>query len=130
MKIDTMAGMPIDTEVLQNYFRTLVNRFFKILPIREQAETLSDGESISTNEEAEEALITYMRSLQAELLGCRELVNAIQKDASYLTLISILQYLIDHPKSTVKEVRREVFRAISICNKLKAEYACNSEVVR
>lgn len=130
MTIDTTAGMPIDTEVLQNYFRTLVNRFFKILPIREQAETLSDGESISTNDEAEESLITYMRSLQAELLGCRELVNAIQKDASYLTLISILQYLIDHPKSTVKEVRREVFRAISICNKLKAEYVCESEVER
>lgn len=108
MMVETTAGMPIETEVLHNYFRNLVNHFFKILPIREQNE---------------ESLTTYMQSLQAELLGCKGLVSAIQNDASYLTLLSILQYLIDNPECTVREVKREVFRAISICNKLKAQYA-------
>ena len=108
MMVETTAGMPIDAEVLHNYFRNLVNHFFKILPIREQNE---------------ESLTTYMQSLQAELLGCKGLVSAIQNDASYLTLLSILQYLIDNPDCTVREVKREVFRAISICNKLKAQYA-------
>ena len=108
MMIETTAGMPIDAEVLHNYFRNLVNHFFKILPMREQNE---------------ESLTTYMQSLQAELLGCKGLVSAIQNDASYLTLLSILQYLIDNPECTVREVKREVFRAISICNKLKAQYA-------
>ena len=108
MMVETTAGAPIDAEVLHNYFRTLVNHFFKILPIREQNE---------------ESLTTYMQSLQAELLGCKGLVSAIQNDASYLTLLSILQYLIDNPECTVREVKREVFRAISICNKLKAQYA-------
>ncbi len=108
MMVETTAGMPIDAEVLHNYFRNLVNHFFKILPIREQNE---------------ESLTTYMQSLQAELLGCKGLVSAIQNDASYLTLLSILQYLIDNPECTVREVKREVFRAISICNKLKAQYA-------
>lgn len=108
MMVETTAGMPIDAEVLHNYFRNLVNHFFKILPIREQNE---------------ESLNTYMQSLQAELLGCKGLVSAIQNDASYLTLLSILQYLIDNPECTVREVKREVFRAISICNKLKAQYA-------
>lgn len=108
MTVETTAGMPIDAEVLHNYFRNLVNHFFKILPIREQNE---------------ESLTTYMQSLQAELLGCKGLVSAIQNDASYLTLLSILQYLIDNPECTVREVKREVFRAISICNKLKAQYA-------
>ena len=107
MMVETTAGMPIDAEVLHNYFRNLVNHFFKILPIREQNE---------------ESLTTYMQSLQAELLGCKGLVSAIQNDASYLTLLSILQYLIDNPECTVREVKREVFRAISICNKLKAQY--------
>lgn len=107
MMVETTAGMPIDAEVLHNYFRNLVNHFFKILPIREQNEG---------------SLTTYMQSLQAELLGCRGLISAIQKDASYLTLLSILQYLIDNPECTVREVKREVFRAISICNKLKAQY--------
>ena len=108
MMVETTAGMPIDAEVLHNYFRNLVNHFFKILPIREQNE---------------ESLTTYMQSLQAELLGCKGLVSAIQNDASYLTLLSILQYLIDNPECTVREVKREVFRAISICNKLKVQYA-------
>lgn len=108
MMVETTAGMPIDAEVLHNYFRNLVNHFFKILPIREQNE---------------ESLTTYMQSLQAELLGCKWLVSAIQNDALYLTLLSILQYLIDNPECTVREVKREVFRAISICNKLKAQYA-------
>ena len=108
MMIATTAGIPIDSEILHNYFRNLVNHFFKILPIREQKE---------------ESLTTYMQSLQAELLGCRELVSAIHNDAAYLTLLSILQYLIDNPECTVREVKREVFRAISICNKLKAQYA-------
>lgn len=107
MMVETTVGMPIEAEVLHNYFRNLVNHFFKILPIREQNE---------------ESLTTYMQSLQAELLGCKGLVSAIQNDASYLTLLSILQYLIDNPECTVREVRREVFRAISICNKLKAQY--------
>lgn len=108
MMVETTAGMPIDTKVLSNYFRILVNHFFKILPIREQSE---------------ESLTIYMKSLQAELLGCRGLVSALEYDAAYLTLLSILQYLIDNPECTVKEVKREVFRAISICNQLKAQYA-------
>ena len=39
-----------------------------------------------------------------------------------MTLISILQYLIDTPDCPVQDVKREVFRAISICNKLKSRY--------
>ena len=105
---ETENGQVIDREILYNYFRNLVNLFFKILPIREANE---------------ESLTTYMQSLQAELLGCKNLVNAINNDASYLTLLAILQYLIDNPDCSVKEVKREVFRAISICNKLKAQYA-------
>ena len=108
MMVETTAGVPVDSELLHNYFRNLVNHFFKILPIREQNE---------------ESLTTYMQSLQAELLGCKGLVSAIQNDALYLALLSILQYLIDNPECTVREVKREVFRAISICNKLKAQYA-------
>lgn len=105
---ETENGQIIDHNILYNYFRNLVNLFFKILPIREANE---------------DSLTTYMQSLQAELLGCKNLVSAINNDASYLTLLSILQYLIDNPECSVKEVKREVFRAISICNKLKSRYA-------
>lgn len=114
MMLQTKVGVSMDAEVLSNYFRTLINLFFKILPIWESGEG---------------SLSTYMKSLQAELLGCKELIEAIHEDSLFLSLIAILQYLIDNPSCEVPAVKREVFRAISICNKLKARYAVPVEEV-
>lgn len=108
MMIPTKAGVPIDATLLSNYLRALINLFFKILPIWESGES---------------SLSTYMQSLQVELLGCKELVDAIHADPMFLSLVSILQYLIDNPSCETPVVKREVFKAISICNKLKAKYA-------
>lgn len=108
MMLDTVAGVPVSKELLCNYFKNLVNLFFKILPIREKEEA---------------SLTTYMKSLQIELLGCKGLIVALNSDPYYLSLLSILQYLIDNPDCEVYKVKREVFRAISICNKLKSKYA-------
>lgn len=91
--------------LLHNYFDALVNRFYKILPMREQDEPYLD---------------LYMQSFRNELLGCN---NCIENDAMLMTLVSILQYLIDHQDVPVSEVKREVFRAISVCNKLKDKYS-------
>ena len=108
MTIQTATGIPMNATMLSGYMRSLVNRFFKILPIRESGE---------------DSLETYMRSLQSELLGCKELVIAIHEDCDFMSLLNILQYLIDNPECSLVVVKREVFRAISICNKLKAKYA-------
>lgn len=105
--LDTTAGIPVSKDLLCNYFKNLVNLFFKILPIRENNE---------------DSLVVYMKSLQIELLGCKELIIILKNDPNYLTLLSILQYLIDNPECEVYKVKREVFRAISICNKLKSKY--------
>lgn len=113
MMIQTKVGVPMDAVVLNNYFRALINLFFKILPIWESGES---------------SLETYMRSLQAELLGCKELIEAIHNDPLFLSLVSILQYLIDNPSLQVTTVKREVFRAISICNKLKARYTVSPDM--
>lgn len=101
-------GARLDDALMHNYFKQLVNHFFKILPMRE-------------NEDA--SLPVYIRSLQMELIGCNGLVPDLKTNPMFLTLLSVLQYLTEHPECSVREVRREVFRAISICNKLKAEYA-------
>lgn len=106
MMIETKAGMPIRDDLLHKYFRKLVNLFFKILPLRESEES---------------SLITYMQSLQRELIGCNNLIPTIQDDPEYLTLLSILQFFIEHPDTDVRIFKREVFRAISICNKLEAK---------
>lgn len=107
MTINTNAGSSVSPELLHNYFRRLVDRFFKILPMRENNEV---------------SLTVYMRSLQAELLGCKGFIPMIQKDSDYLTILSILQYLIDTPDCSISEVKREIFRAISICNKLQSRF--------
>lgn len=105
--IETSLGISVEDELLQNYFHNLVNSFFKILPIREKEE---------------DSLSIYIQSLQIELLGCKSIIVALNNDPQYLTLISILQYFIDNPECEVYKVKREVFRAISICNKLKTKY--------
>lgn len=108
MSVNTIIGHPLEENLLRNYFKNLVNQFFKILPMRENDE---------------DSLNTYMQSLQIELLGCKDLIPEIKENSHYLTLLSILQYLIEHPDCSLPIVKREIFRAISICNKLKSVYA-------
>ena len=108
MMLDTARGVQIDSAFLNNYLQNLVNLFFKILPMRENGE---------------KTINVYMESLQAELIGCERLIAAIQSDAMYLSLINILQFLLDNTESDVSVYKREVFKAISICNKLTSKYA-------
>lgn len=96
-----------DSKLLSNYLNHLVDRFFKILPMREQ-----DNDSLPI----------YTKSLLLELLGSKKIISEFNNDGSFVVLISILQYLSDHPDCAVSVVRREVFRAISICNKLQQTY--------
>lgn len=92
-------------------FDGLVSQFFKILPIKESGDT---------------TLKKYMLSLQREMLGCKSLIVAIHDDDRYLSLLSILEYMIEHvddPELDVATVRSDVFKAISILNKLKEQYS-------
>lgn len=89
------------------YLQTLVDHFFKILPMWE------DGEP---------TLPSYLQSFQIELSGCGKIIGAYIPDASYVSLLSILQYFIDNPECNVSVVRREVFHAISICNGMRNRY--------
>lgn len=107
----TINSYDIPDTMLNNYLGGLVNQFFKILPIKESGEP-------SLNE--------FLKSFQAELLGFKCLMDQIGNDSMYLTLLSILQYMIDNDCDT-HVVKREVFRAISICKKLQKKY-CNTEV--
>lgn len=106
--IDTSFGVPISEELVKNYFKGLVNCFFKILPIRESGE---------------QSLGTYMQSLQVEIAGSGAIIDALNNDEGLMELLSILQYLIDNSECPVKTVKREVFKAINICNKLQSQFA-------
>ncbi len=105
--MSTVKSEFVNPDMLHNYFHALVGRFFKILPIKESNE---------------DTLRTYMESLQMELLGFKSLMDLIQNDQRLLSLISTLQYLIDEPDCDVSVVKREVFRAIRICEALSSDY--------
>lgn len=106
--IGVNPNFQISEELVKNYFDSLVNCYFKILPIRESGE---------------KSITVYLESLKAEMLGCNNLIESIHNDPSYLTLLSILQYFIDNPDCEISEVKREVFRAIRICNKISERYS-------
>ena len=105
--LETSVGIPVNSRMVHGYFKRLVNNLFKILPMRENNE---------------ESLATYIYSLQSELLGCKNLIVALSDDPNYLTILSILQFLIDNPECSISQVKREVFRAISVCNKMRASF--------
>lgn len=107
MMVGTVTGRAVSAALLSDYFRNLVNQFFKVLPMRENNESSVD---------------VYMKSLQVELLGCGKFIPEMQKNAIYLTLLSILQYLIENRDCPIPVVRREVFKAISACKKLESLY--------
>ena len=95
------------TMTLPNYFQYLVNHFFKLLPMRENGA---------------ETLCQYMNSLMFEIGGFNRLFVETDYSAYIVTLLSILQGLIDDPEIDIVVYRREVFHAINICNKLQEIY--------
>lgn len=112
MTFMTKSGTPVDADAVINYIESLINRFFKILPIKENNE---------------ETLGVYIESLQLEMLGCKNLIPVLSKNGDYFSLLSILQYLIDNPDTPTRVVKREVFKAISICTKLKSRLTENED---
>lgn len=101
--MNTYINIEIPDKLFGNYLNSLVGLFYKILPIKESGEP---------------SLGKYMESLQRELIGCRNLISELNYDELYLSLLSILQYLIENDCST-DIVKCEVFKAIRICKKLQ-----------
>lgn len=106
MTVETRMGTEICNDAIASYFGSLINKFFKILPIKEQqCETLN----------------IYIDSLQGEILGGKSFIPEFETNEAYLTLLFILEFLL-REQPDVKVVKREVFRAIGICNRLKDIY--------
>lgn len=106
----TSTNIELPDEVVQKYLQSLIGQFYKILPIKESGEP---------------SLVKYMASLQREMIGCRNLIVALNNDELYLSLLAVLQYLIENDCNT-STVKSEIFKAISICKKLQRRY-CTKE---
>lgn len=103
----TPYGIELPKGLVSNYCQVLINMFYKILPMKENGE---------------ETIQKYMESLMFELVGAKGVMVALRYDSLYLSLIAILQGLIDQPDCEVAVTKREVFTAISICKKLQDRY--------
>lgn len=102
----TNKDMELPNEMVNKYLSSLIGQFYKILPIKESGEP---------------SLGKYMDSLQREMIGCKDLIVALNNDELYLSLLAILQYLIENDCDT-GIVKTEVFKAINICKKLQKKY--------
>ncbi|MBQ3023205.1 MAG: hypothetical protein IJD91_07805 [Clostridia bacterium] len=102
----TSKNMELPDNVVQKYLKALIGQFYKILPIKESGEP---------------SLGKYMDSLQREMIGCQSLIVALDNDELYLSLLAVLQYLIENDCDT-NTVKCEVFKAINICKKLQKKY--------
>lgn len=112
MTISTSTGVPISAEIVHNYFHTLINKLFKILPLYECKEN---------------SLCEYMRNLQIELIGCKGFIVELENDPRYISMLSILEHLIglhSYCGFTIDHhiVKKSVFQAISICEELEERY--------
>ena len=103
----TIHHAEISREMVYGRIDDLISQFFKILPLRENAS---------------ETLPQYISSLLREMLGLQSLMMELHDDGMYLSLLGILQYMLDHPDSDVSVVRSDVFKAIDIIKKLQKKY--------
>jgi len=108
MSMKTATNQLINPKLLTAYFDTLVDLLFKILPMWE---------------EGEKTLPEYLDRLLRELIGCNALFPLIKNDGGIVSVMAIIQYLIENPECEVGTVKRMVFHAISICNRLCGRYA-------
>lgn len=103
----TIYDVEISREVVTKRADELVNQFYKILPLRENgSETLSQ----------------YAESLLREMLGMKALLVEWKDDGQYLSLLGILQYIVDNPSCDVAKVKSDVFKAINIIKRLQKKY--------
>jgi len=94
-------------ETLALYFDNLIGRVYKILPLKEANES---------------TLAEYLDSLAFEMTGL-ELLTSLADQTYYTSILATISYFakcIDD--CDVVKVKREVFRMINLCKRLRGYY--------
>ncbi len=91
---------------VKNYFKSLVGKTYKILPMKE---------------ENSKTLKSYIESYCVELLGVKLLIEVLQNEPQFLSLLSILTYLANGEYNN-SVCKREVFKCIRIINSISESY--------
>lgn len=89
-------------KALDSYLHNLINKVYKILPMKEeQCDTLT----------------SYILSLENELIGCYELWDILDDSPQFLAVINIIKYL-SIEEYDISTCKREVFKAIHLIEKV------------
>lgn len=100
-----MSDKRLPVKALTNYLRNLINKVYKILPMKEE-------QCVTYN--------SYLQSLQNELVGCYKLWDVLVDAPQFITIINIIKYL-DTEDYDIAVCRREVFKAIHLIEDLIAK---------
>lgn len=96
---------PIPNELCENYFDILINRLYKILPLKE---------------EGSPTVAVYIESLLSEMTGGHRVILILENDGRFLSIINSLEYI--RGCDDVHMCKREIFKCIRIVETLKKEY--------
>ena len=88
------------------YFEFLINKTYKILPLKE---------------EKSDTLKSYLESYLRELIGNQELVPVLVDEPKFITVLNTMQFLISEEYSD-KVCKKEVFKCIRILEEIKEKY--------
>lgn len=96
----------ISDKNIGSYFKYLVNKTYKILPLKEEA----------INKKSNDSYFLYLDRLMAELSGFQFLFGIIDSEPKMMDYFNIIAYLRWDDKYTHRECKSEVFKAIRILN--------------
>jgi hypothetical protein len=111
----------IKSPIFSSYTVLLIDRIYKILPLFEEK---NDG------------LFRYIQSLIYELNGMFYVVNSLQLNAEYLSLLATLESISDDSmffENSKEPIKREVFRCIDIVKRIEKssnEISSGGEIVK
>ncbi len=96
----------IPKESFCNYFKFLINKTYKILPLKEEGST---------------TLTLYLESYLRELIGNKELVSILVNEPKFITVLNTMQFLISNEYS-LEVCKKEVFKCIHILDEINEKY--------
>lgn len=91
---------------VQAYLHSLTGKIFKILPMYESGD---------------ETVFIYMEHLVAELSGGSFSFPELGSDASYISVLNNINFILHH-ECSVDQCKREVFNMLSSIDNLKEKY--------
>jgi len=95
----------VPDEAIKNYLKTLIDKVYKILPMKE---------------ENSETLHCYLTGLIHEMVGAYQLHAKLADEPRFLSVINIVKYL-ESNDYDVATCKREVFKAIRLIQNIVKE---------